>query len=120
MFHTDRARFAGARVRLDRLPERLGNLSQSLRTLGVVGVTFGLLFGAGRYLTCVLRQQPTLDVGDNQANGLGLGHVNPGLGRFPGPVIRPVVAQALRQAGSDVQLPALATGGDEQLATTGE
>ena len=120
MFHTDRARFAGARVGLDRLPEWLGNLCQSLRTLGVVGVTFDLLFGAGYHLTRVLRQQPTFNVGDNQGNGLGLGHVNASLGRFPGAVIRTVIAQAVWQAGGDVQLPALATGGDEKFAATGQ
>ncbi len=120
MFHTDRARFAGARISLDHLPERTGNLRQRQRALGVVGVTFGLLFGAGRYLTCVFRQQPTLDVGDDQGNRLSLGHVDAGLGRFPGPVVGPMVAQAVRQAGGDMQLPALATGGNKQLAATGQ
>ena len=120
MFHTDRTRFASARVSLDSLPEWLGNLCQGQRTLGVIGVTFDLLFGAGRYLTCVFRQQPTFDVGDDQGNRLSLGHVDAGLGRFPGPVVGPMITQAVRQAGRDVQLPALATGGDEQLAATGQ
>ena len=67
----------------------------------------------------MFRQQPSLDVGDDLGNSLGFGDFDAGLGRFPGAVIRPVVTQSVRQAGGDMQLPVLATGGMNSLPPSG-
>lgn len=118
--NAERARLAGALVRLDRDPKVNGNRQQSFRPLGVVFIVLHFPGRAVRHLALMLRKQAAADVGGNLLCRFGFRDINASLGCFALTVIGPMVAQCVRQAGGDVQVPALASVAEKQPAASGQ